>query len=85
MFRRLLSYLGYRSPDDVVDFVMTGIAVAPIVVFLGNDIGNAILVLFSGLVLMLFVFPWAKCEEEARQAEEDAREELRRQISGKDD
>lgn len=85
MFKRLLAYLGYGSPDDIVDFVMIGIAVAPIVVFLGSDIENAILVLFTGMLPMIIVFPWAKGEHDARQAREDARQALRRRISGKGD
>lgn len=85
MFQRLLAFLGYGSPDDIVDFVMTGIAVAPIVVFAGSDIENAILVLFLCLGPMLLVFPWAQAEHEARQAKEAARRALRRQITGKDD
>lgn len=84
MFKRLLAYLGYGSPDDIVDFVMTGVAVAPIIVFLGSDIENAVLVLFSFMLPMLLVFPWAKGQDEARQAREDERETLRRRISGKE-
>lgn len=84
MFQRLLAYLGYGSPDDIIDFVMTGVAVAPAVVFVGSNIENAIIVLVGGLIPMLLVFPWAKGKQETHEAAEAAREARRRSISGKD-
>ena len=35
MLAKFLAACGYPKPDDIVDFVMTGVAVAPIVVGLG--------------------------------------------------
>lgn len=85
MLERIREWLGYRSPDDIVDFAMTGIAVVPVVAFFGVSVESAVVVLFLCMLPMLLVFLWAHAENEARQAREAARKALCRRISGEDD
>lgn len=85
MFSRLFEWLGYRQPEDFTDFVMTGAVVAPFTAFIGSDAETAIVVMFACLLPIFFVFPWAQAQEELREAEQRARDELKRRISGKAD
>lgn len=88
MLARLLALCGYRKADELADFVMTGVAVVPLVVFLGTGIEEAFVVLLVMLVAMFAVFPWLHaCDEVQREHEEAqaaAQAAYLRQITGKD-
>ncbi len=83
MLARLFSACGYRKPDDLSDFMMTGVAILPIIAFFGCGIGEAIMVMLLCLVPTLIAFPWVHAKEETRRREEEAREAYLRQISGR--
>lgn len=73
MLTRIFAVLGYRTPDEAMDFVMTGTVVAPAVALIGSDIGTALLVLFCCLVTVIVVGPWAHAKAELQAKEDSAR------------
>ena len=79
MLHRLLEFCGYAGPDDISDFMMTGAAVAPIVVFIGAGLGEAIIVTLLCLLPALVVLPWLSVRSEELARQEVAREEARRE------
>ncbi|MBI5898421.1 MAG: hypothetical protein HZB40_04270 [Rhodocyclales bacterium] len=84
MLAKFLAACGYAKPDDIVDFVMTGVAVAPIVVGFGSGFEDAFGLLLVMLPAALMVFPWSRSREEIRLREEEDRAALLRQLTGKD-
>lgn len=82
MFARIFAACGYAKPDDLVDFLMTGVAVAPVVVFLGCGFDEAFLVMLALLGPAFFAFPWAHARDEIRRRQEAEREALLRRITG---
>lgn len=84
MLNKILAACGYARPDDVVDFVMTGVAVAPFVVGLGCGFDEAFGLLLVLLVAAFAVFPWSHSREEVRLREEEARAAYLRRLTGKD-
>ena len=85
---KLLRRCGYRSPEDLVDFIMTGVAIAPMVVFLGCGFDEAFSVMLFMLLATIAVIPWLHVRSEAKRRDEEARAEAQaaylRQITGKD-
>jgi hypothetical protein len=84
MLARLLAACGYRKPDDLSDFMMTGVAVLPIVAFFACGIGEAIMVMLLCLVPALMAFPWLHARDEIRRHEAEARAAYLRQITGRE-
>ncbi|MBI5108949.1 MAG: hypothetical protein HZA62_09385 [Rhodocyclales bacterium] len=82
MLARFFAVCGYTKPDDLVDFLMTGVAVAPIVVFLGCGFDEAFLVMLALLGPVFFVFPWIHARDNIRRHQEAEREVLLRRITG---
>jgi hypothetical protein len=84
MLARILAACGYPKPDDIVDFVMTGVAVAPMVVGFGTGFDEAFGLLLVMLGVAFVVFPWSQSREEARLREEQDRAAYLRKLTGKD-
>lgn len=84
MLAKFLAAHGYAKPDDIVDFVMTGVAVAPIVVGLGCGLEAGFMVLLVMLPPMFLVFPWSWSREEIRQREAEEHAAYLRKLTGKD-
>jgi len=84
MLAKFLAACGYSKPDDIVDFVMTGVAVTPIVVGLGCGLEAGFLVLLVMLPLMFLVFPWSQSREEIRQREAEEHAAYLRRLTGRD-
>ncbi len=88
MMSRLLARCGYRNPDDLADFLMTGVAVVPLVVFLGCGFDEAFGLLLLMLLTVLGTIPWVHAQGEVRRREEEAQAAAQaaylRQITGKD-
>lgn len=84
MLAKLFARCGYRKPADLADFVMTGVAVAPLVVFLGTGFEEAFLVLLVMLVGVFAVFPWLHARDEVEQEQEEARLAYLKRVIGKD-
>ena len=84
MLEKILTACGYAKPDDIVDFVMTGVAVAPVVVGVGSGLEDAFGPLLAMLAAVLLVFPWSWSREEARLRREEDRAAYLRQLMGKD-
>lgn len=88
MLAKILAACGYRSPDDLADFLMTGTAIAPLVVFLGCGFDEAFGVLLVMLLAILAMIPWLHVRGETQRREQQARAEAQadylRQITGKD-
>ncbi len=82
MLARIFAACGYSKPDDLVDFLMTGIAVAPVVVWLGCGFGEAFLVMLALLGPVFLVFPWIHAHDDIRRRQEEEREALLRRITG---
>lgn len=86
MLRRILDLVGYRKPEDLADFLMTGAAVAPAVVFFGVGIGEAILVMLFCLLPSMLLLPWlqarAELEERLEAMRESERERRVRRLTG---
>lgn len=84
MLARILAACGYSKPEDLVDFLMTGVAVAPIVVFLGSGIGEAIMVMIGCLLPAFVAFPWLYGREDIRRRKEADRIDSIRRLTGRD-
>lgn len=84
MLTRILAACGYPKPDDIVDFVMTGVAVAPIVVGFGTGLDEAFGLLLVMLAAAFAVFPWSHAREQVRLREEEDRAAYLRKLTGKD-
>lgn len=84
MLARFLAACGYSSPDDLVDFLMTGVAVAPTVVFLGAGFGEAIAVMIACLVPALLVLPWLHARDSVKRRQEMERLASVRRLTGQD-
>lgn len=84
MLARLFSACGYRKPDDLTDFLMTGLAIVPIVLFFGCGIGEAILSMSLCLIAALMAFPWVHAQDEIRQRQDEARAAYLRQLTGRE-
>jgi hypothetical protein len=82
MFARIFAACGYAKPDDLIDFLMTGVAVAPVVVLLGCGFDEAFLVMLALLGPVFFVFPWIHARDDIRRRQEAEREALLRRITG---
>ena len=88
MLRRLLASCGCRNPDDLTDFLMTGVAVVPLVVLLGTGFDEAIGVILIMLPAMVATIPWLHARSEAQRREEEAQALARatylKQVTGRD-
>lgn len=84
MLAKFLVVCGYSKPEEIVDLVMTGVAVVPIVVGLGCDLEAGFMVLLVMLPLMFLVFPWSHSREEIRQREAEEHAAYLRRLTGKD-
>ena len=88
MWLKLLASCGYRNPDELADFLMTGVAVLPLVVFFGCGFEEAFGVMLVMLVAAIALSPWLHARSEALRRDEEARAEAQaaylRQITGKD-
>ncbi len=88
MLARLLALCGYGKTEDLADFIMTGVAVVPLVVFLGSGIEQAFVLLLVMLVAMFAVFPWLHARGEVQREHEEAQAAAKaaylRQITGQD-
>lgn len=88
MLLRLLAICGCRNPDELTDFLMTGIAVVPLVVFFGTGFEEAIGVILVMLLAIVVTIPWLHARSEAQRREEEAKALARaiylKQITGKD-
>ena len=84
MLARILAACGYRKPDDLSDFMMTGVAVLPIVAFFASGIGEAMVVMLLCLVPALMTFPWLHARDEIRRQEEEMRAAYLRQLTGRE-
>lgn len=82
MLDRIFAACGYSKPDELIDCLMTGVAVTPIVVFLGCGFDEAFLVMLALLGPAFFVFPWIYAHHDIQRRQEAEREALLRQITG---
>lgn len=88
MMSRLLARCGYRNPDQLADFLMTGVAVVPLVVFLGCGFDEAFGSMLVMLLAVIATIPWLHARSETQRREAEAQAAARavfiKQITGKD-
>lgn len=88
MLFRLLAICGCRNPDDLTDFLMTGVAIVPLVVLLGTGFEEAFGVILVMLLALVATIPWLHARSEVQRREEEAQALARasylKQITGKD-
>lgn len=77
MLARVFRFLGCRSPEDIMDFVMTGAAALPVMFFLSGFEEQAAVTMLLAVLSVLLVGSWTHGLREAADAEEDAKRKQR--------
>lgn len=73
MLARVFHFLGCRSPEDIMDFAMTGAAALPVMFFLSGYEDQAAVTMLLAVLSVLLVGSWTHGLREAADAEEAAK------------
>ena len=77
MLTRVFRFLGCHSPEEIMDFVMTGAASLPALFFLNGYDDQAAVTMLIGVLSIILAAPWTHAEREAADAEEAAKRKQR--------
>jgi len=84
MLKRLFKLFGYRTGDQIMDFIMVGVVVIPIMLLVDDQEDAAALAMAFALPAILLGGAWTHGLRAVEDDEARRRAEFRRRISGRD-